>query len=390
MYTLLNDAILTEAKGELTANCLSRALDTTQYPRERHGFLLDLMRKFELCLRFEEDENRYLIPDLLDKQQPAEASTFTPAECLNFRYDYAVLPEGLLPRFIVRTHVLSKQAYRWRTGVILSFEGNRALIKADPQDRHVTISVEGPLGSRRRLLAVIRSDFDRIHSSFKSKPEELVPVPGHPTVTVRYKDLLLREEKGRTTFEEVVDGELLDLSVQDLLNGVDIEGSRQRTGKHAIGIERRTDALRLFYSYSHKDEVLRDQLDTHLKILERQGLIQSWHDRRILGGEDWAKEIDTNLQQADIVLLLISADFIASDYCYNIEMQQAMERHHAGKAKVIPVLLRATDFSGTPFKDLQGFPTNMKPVTQWSDRDAAWLNVETGIKEAIAAIKAKR
>ncbi|MEO1396580.1 MAG: COR domain-containing protein [Cyanobacteria bacterium J06634_5] len=87
IYTLLNDSILTAAKGELTANCLNRALDTTQYPPERHGFLLDLMRKFELCLRFEEDENRYLIPDLLDKQQPPEASAFTLAECLNFRYE---------------------------------------------------------------------------------------------------------------------------------------------------------------------------------------------------------------------------------------------------------------------------------------------------------------
>ncbi|MEO1394933.1 MAG: toll/interleukin-1 receptor domain-containing protein [Cyanobacteria bacterium J06634_5] len=268
------------------------------------------------------------------------------------------------------------------------FSVELTFVKADPQDRYVTISVEGPVASRRRLLAVIRSDFDRIHSSFKFKPKELVPVPGHPTVTVSYKELLAREKQNRTSFEVFLgDDTLLELNVKDLLNGVDLEGSRQR---QTAGMERRTDALRLFYSYSHKDEILRDQLDTHLKILERQGLIQSWHDRRILGGEDWAQEIDTNLQQADIVLLLISADFIASDYCYNIEMEQAMERHQAGKAKVIPVLVRAADFSGTPFKDLQGFPTDMKAVTQWSDRDSAWLNVETGIKNAIDAIKAKR
>ncbi|MEN8447434.1 MAG: TIR domain-containing protein, partial [Cyanobacteria bacterium J06555_13] len=331
--------------------------------------------------------NRYLIPDLLDKQQPPEASNFALAECLNFRYEYAVLPEGLLPRFIVRTHVLSEQAYRWRTGVILTFEGNRALVKADPQDRHVTISVEGPLASRRRLLAVIRSDFDRIHSSFKSKPKELVPVPGHPSVTVSYKELLAREKQNRKSFEVFLgDDDLLELTVQDLLNGVDIEGSRPRS----LEFDSRTDALRLFYSYSHKDETLRDQLDTHLKILERQGLILPWHDRRIMGGENWATEIDNNLKQADIVLLLVSADFIASDYCYEIEMKQAMERHQQGEAKVIPIALRPADWDGTPFKALQGFPTDMKAVTQWSDRDAAWLNVETGIKNAIEAIKAKK
>ncbi|MGB7087708.1 MAG: toll/interleukin-1 receptor domain-containing protein, partial [Phormidesmis sp.] len=233
-------------------------------------------------------------------------------------------------------------------------------------------------------------DFDRIHSSFKFKPEELVPVPKHPTVTVRYKDLLLREQKGRKSFEEVVDGELLDLDVQELLNGVDIEGSRSRPGDKMLGIERRTDALRLFYSYSHEDEALRDQLETHLKILERQNLILPWSDRRILGGENWATEIDDNLKRADIILLLVSADFIASDYCYEVEMTQAIERHHAGQATVIPIALRPADWSGTPFKSLQGFPTDMKAVTSWSDRDAAWLNVENGIKRTLESIKAKR
>ncbi|MGB7249841.1 MAG: COR domain-containing protein, partial [Phormidesmis sp.] len=392
IYTLLNDADLTAAKGELTADCLSRTLDATQYPRERHGFLLDLMRKFELCLRFAEDEHRYLIPDLLDKQQPPEASAFTLADCLNFRYAYPILPEGLLPRFIVRTHILSQQPLRWRTGVILSFEGNCALVKADPQDRTVTISIDGPLPSRRRLLAIIRSDFDRIHSSFKFKPKELVPIPGHPSVTVSYKELLAREKQNRKSFEVFLgDDNLLELNVQDLLNGVDIEGSRLRTGDlKTFDLDRRTDALRLFYSYSHKDELLRDQLETHLKILERQNLILPWSDRRILGGENWAAEIDDNLKRADIILLLVSADFIASDYCYEVEMTQAIERHHAGQATVIPIALRPADWSGTPFKSLQGFPTDMKAVTSWSDRDAAWLNVENGIKRTLESIKAKR
>ncbi|MEM6451705.1 MAG: COR domain-containing protein, partial [Cyanobacteria bacterium P01_D01_bin.105] len=389
IYTLLNDATLTAAKGELTANCLSRALDTTQYPPERHGFLLDLMRKFELCLRYAEDEyskaeSRYLIPDLLDKQQPAAASEFIPSECLNFRYTYPVLPEGLIPRFIVRTHVLSQPSLRWRTGVILSFEGNRALVKADPQDRFVTISIDGPTASRRRLLAIIRSDFDRIHSSFKFTPQEQVPVPGHPTVTVRYQDLLLREEKGRTSFEEVVDGELLDLSVQELLNGVDLDGSRRR--KHR-DMGQRSDSLKLFYSYSHKDEHLRNELETHLKILERQGLILPWHDRRIMGGEDWKNELDNNLKQADIILLLVSADFIASDYCYDVELTLAIERQQKGEATVIPILLRPADYKGTSFASLQGFPTDLRAVTEWENRDAAWLNVETGLKDVIAQLK---
>ena len=324
---------------------------------------------------------------LLDKQQPEAASQFEPAECLNFRYEYPILPEGLLPRFIVRTHVLSDHQLRWRTGVILNFEGNQALVKADPQEKSVSINVTGPLVSRRRLLAIIRSDFDRIHSNFKFTPKELVPVPGYPKITISYKKLLVRESNGQKSFDEVIGDKLIDLNVQDLLNGVDLEGSRQAVFS---GIERLDQPLKLFYSYSHKDEPLRNQLDTHLKILQRQKLIHPWHDRCIPAGKDWAKEIDDNLKRADIILLLISADFIASDYCYEIELKQAMERHQANKARVIPIILRHADWSNTPFSNLQAFPTNAKPITSWSDRDEAWLNVETTIRETVEDIKSQR
>ena len=379
IYTLLNAHELADAKGELETTCLTRTLDPQNYPCERHGFLLELMRKFELCFRFQEDENRYLIPDLLDKQQPPEAADFSPTDCLNFRYRYPILPEGLLPRFIVRTHVLSDRQLRWRTGVILSFEGNRALVKADPQDRCVTISVDGPVTSRRRLLAIIRSDFERIHSNFKFDLQELVPVPGHPKVTVSYKELLAREEEGDKEFKVFSDKGLLKLNVQDLLNGVDIEGSRHRS----FAMDRYSRPFRLFYSYSHKDEALRDQLDTHLKILERQQLIQPWHDRRIDPGMDWAKDIDDNLNQADIILLLISADFISSQYCYKIELPHALKRHQDREATVIPIILRPVDWKAPELSRLNVLPTDAKAVTQWSDRDAAWHNVETGIKRVI-------
>ncbi|MFQ4136021.1 COR domain-containing protein [Nodosilinea sp. PGN35] len=379
IYTLLNADELAHAKGEMDAACLGRHLDSQNYPPERHGFLLELMRKFELCFRFEEDENRYLIPDLLDKQQPAAAAEFDPAQCLNFRYEYPILPEGLLPRFIVRTHVLSQHQLRWRTGVILTFEGNRALVKADPQDRCVSISVDGPAASRRRLLAVIRSDFERIHRSFKFTPKELVPVPGHPLVAVDYKELLVREEHRQTSFDVFTGDGLLTLTVRDLLNGVDLEGTRQPTR----AMERHSQALRLFFSYSHKDDLLREQLETHLKLLQRQGLIQPWHDRRILPGDEWVNEIDENLNRADIILLLISPDFMFSDYCYDIEMTRAMERHEKREAKVIPIILRAVDREGTPFSKLSWLPQNGVPVDQWENRDAAWLNVETGLKRVI-------
>src|SRR5260221_9866333 len=94
--------------------------------------------------------------------------------------------------------------------------------------------------------------------------------------------------------------------------------------------------LSVFIAYAHEDELLRQQLETHLSLLHRQGLISEWHDRDILPGAEWAREIDARLETASIILLLISADFLASDYCYELEMQRALERHKRGEARVIP------------------------------------------------------
>jgi TIR domain len=148
------------------------------------------------------------------------------------------------------------------------------------------------------------------------------------------------------------------------------------------------EPVSIFISYAHKDEPLRKQLETHLSLLQRQGLVSTWQDRRITAGTDWAQEIDEHLKSAAMILLLISADFLASDYCYGIEMQCALDRNKAGQARVIPVLLRAVDWKGAPFQHLQGLPTDARPVTTWPDRDAAWADVAAGIRRVIEELPA--
>src|ERR1700738_3146302 len=132
--------------------------------------------------------------------------------------------------------------------------------------------------------------------------------------------------------------------------------------------EVRTKAIEIFYSYAHKDERLRNELDKHLFNMKKQGLITAWYDRDISAGTEWEEEIDTRLNSAQIILLLISSDFLASEYCYSIEMKRALERHDAGEARVIPVLLQPVDWQGAPFKKLQVLPKNAKPVTRWKNR----------------------
>jgi hypothetical protein len=139
----------------------------------------------------------------------------------------------------------------------------------------------------------------------------------------------------------------------------------------------------LFYSYAHSDERLRKELDKHLAVMKRQGLIKDWHDRKIVPGAEWKNEIDERLNSANVILLLVSADFLASDFCYSIEMERAIERHNAGEALVIPIILRPCDWMDTPFSKLQALPKDAKPVTSWANRDQAFLDVARGIRAAM-------
>ncbi|MBV9790152.1 MAG: right-handed parallel beta-helix repeat-containing protein [Chloroflexi bacterium] len=145
--------------------------------------------------------------------------------------------------------------------------------------------------------------------------------------------------------------------------------------------------IKVFYSYSHKDEQLRDELAKHLSILRRQGVISEWHDRKIGAGSEWAGEIDQHLNTAQIILLLISPDFLASDYCYDIEMKRAMERHDASEARVIPVILRPVLWMGMPFSKLQALPKDGKAVTLWQTLDEAFVSVAEGIRESVEDLK---
>jgi hypothetical protein len=154
----------------------------------------------------------------------------------------------------------------------------------------------------------------------------------------------------------------------------------------AAAIPTATRCAKIFCSYAHEDEKYRAELETHLALLVRDRTVDVWHDRQIIPGQDWAREIDENLDHASIVLLLISADFLASQYCYGIEMARAIERARAGAACVVPILVRKCDLQGVPFAGFQWLPTNSKPVKNWSDRDSAWTDVAQGIRKVVQQI----
>jgi TIR domain/AAA domain len=141
--------------------------------------------------------------------------------------------------------------------------------------------------------------------------------------------------------------------------------------------------VNVFLSYVHEDEELLRQLEAHLSMLKREGLIATWCDRQIMPGADWAGVIDQHLEQASLILLLVSADFLASDYCYQIEVKRALELHQAGRAVVIPIIIRSADWKNAPFAQLQALPTGAKAITDWSNQDNAFVDVVAGIREVV-------
>jgi TIR domain-containing protein len=132
---------------------------------------------------------------------------------------------------------------------------------------------------------------------------------------------------------------------------------------------------------------MRDKLETHLANLRNQGIITDWYDRKIEAGEDFEEEINGHLETARVILLLVSADFLASRYCYGIEVARAIEQHKTGVTRVIPIILKPCDWHGAPFSHLLSLPKDGKAITMWANRDQAFTDIALGIKAALAHIK---
>lgn len=143
--------------------------------------------------------------------------------------------------------------------------------------------------------------------------------------------------------------------------------------------------VKIFFCYAREDEVLLNKLKAHLRPLQRQGLIDLWHDRDISAGTEWEREIDKHLNTAQIILLLISPDFMNSEYCYSVEMRRAIERHQCGEVRVIPVIVRHVFWEGDPLGKLQALPTDAKPVVSaaWYTIDEAFFDVVGGVRKTI-------
>ncbi len=150
-----------------------------------------------------------------------------------------------------------------------------------------------------------------------------------------------------------------------------------------------SQAIKIFYSYAHEDKELRDELDRRLCTLKCLGWITTWNDGNIQPGTHWKREIELQSDTADLVLLLVSPNFINSDYCWDVEMPRALERLRAGEVHVVPISLRLVDWIGTQISELRALPAGGKPIDKWDNRDDAFHHVVMGIRGVVELMRSQ-
>lgn len=316
VYRILNDNFLmTEFKGILERNQLNRILKTKRYPRRKHLFLINIMRKFELC--FDMDgfaDEKFLVPDLLPKEEPYTGKW---QNALAFEYHYPILPGSILSRFIVRMNDKIHQRTYWRNGVILAYENSIALVKADREDKRIVIRIQNAGsaesdrrrflaairnkiqgagsngGDRRRFLAIIRSQFDAIHKTIPGLDvEQKVPLPDHPNILLDYQNLLDYEEMDESFI--IPSGLKERVNVKALLDGLESEPDRQRRKEDTIDLKDKPTPHYTFVERSSMstinqfglgdnfggDQVMGDKIDT--QINNSQDLAQAAKDIKTL------------------------------------------------------------------------------------------------------------
>ena len=314
VYKILNSHELFQNQGTLTLPILNKTLIPPEYPSNKRLFIVDMMKKFELCYDIEPDKS-FLIPDLLPKDEPFTGEW---DGALAFQYHYNVLPTSIISRFIVRMNPFVHKTV-WRSGVVLKSSGNTALVKADTEDRKIYISVNGDQNTRRDFLYAIRMEFDAIHKTIaKIEATEKVPLPSQPGVApVDYEFLLRLERDNRPSFPVQAGNDIIDVDVKELLDGV-------RPSKN--------QAVKVFISYGHEDKSFVKKLTSELG----KDSIESWWDFDALkGGQSWQKEIQQGIKRSDFFIVVLSPNSVERDWVLK-EITFANEY----KKKIIPLLLK--------------------------------------------------
>ncbi len=353
VYRVINSDELKEKKGIITFDELEGIFQKNKnpypVPKDKYGFIMEAMREFELAYILNKDqptvEMIYLIPDLLESDEPADLNFDKTGALIRFRFSFPFLPTSIMARFIVRMADDIDGDLRWRSGVVLSnstFE-SRALVTANNDQRLIHVWAKG--GQQRDYFAVIRNHFHRIFSSYANfEYDEQVPLTENEAVVEDYQQLIGLEKMGEATYSSGKLQQTFDLKA--LLNGIEAEEKRRTKANSAkekreqwVDLEGKDDivhrsAKQIFISYSRHDKEWLDQLLVHLGALEHGG-IGYWYDEDIMAGDRWNEKIKTAIQCCQMAICLISKEFLNSKFIREREIPVFLEKD----VTIIPILL---------------------------------------------------
>jgi internalin A len=382
-YKILEDEdIVFKTRGRFTGKDLERIWQRPDYARMCDE-LLELMKKFKLCYQVR-NEDLYIAPQLLPDRSP-EDHQWTPANDLRLHLQYAFMPKGLLTRFIVMRHtdIAGGQMMVWKNGVVLEWNGTRAEVTEHYRvnDGVIQIRVQG--GDPKGFLSIINKTWDEIHDDFKGiHVERRVPCnclecTQEPGRNVFFPLSRLEEMRRHGASIQCEKPPYRMVNVAQLIENV--FPSDRRGIEHPGMQEAALPSIpkKVFLSYSHDKIDDAKRLKTALAVQAKTGKINFWYDQEILAGAEWKKEIENKLGEADIIVLLLSPEFWASDFIWDKELPLVAARYAAG-AQVLCVMLTDNSFKDTPWSALQAVPqrnARLTPISRWSDKDEAWQAV---------------
>ncbi len=370
IYRLLNEKIKKNKgqfkKSELQVNMKKKELEKFskgfRFRDEREiQIFLELMSKFEICFELPNEKDSFIVPQFLSNEKPT--FEWDNKKAIHYGYQYDFLHKGIIARAIVKLNEYASNNIWWRNGMVIEQEGIKAKIEALPKKNEIRIEMIGEESEQLRKF-LLNKVFEEVNHKMDFKTIRYCP--SETCECTFEEEIILKLEKENQT-SITCSACNCNVSIDEIL-GKNIE---------------QMDVPKIFISYSHKDEAHKEKLQTSLKSLQYSFEIDVWEDRQIQVGDNWSEEISKAMERAEYIVLLISPDFLASDFIKEVEMKRAFERHDKGDAMVMPVIIRPCLWNQKPINKVQVVPKDGKPVTKYDDPDEAWLEVLQKIKARI-------